>query len=245
MVPVENGQQQTVSHLTITYDATGKGTALHSVVVPRTDSYIVALNSTKEALRWRFADGSSNKRCWLAIQVETQTGILWAEIHPEAFPVIVEKGQVEFRLCEDRQNVNLLPIENDMGSIYKFKLITIGAMSVGKSMTATTGVRSDVSTRFVTTQAARLKVELWDTAGQERFRSVVAQHYRGTHEIRAQVDDSVPIMLIGNQIDLAASRTVNTDEGEKFARNEGLMFAETSAKTGTGVDDMFQTLVDG
>ena len=47
------------------------------------------------------------------------------------------------------------------------------------------------------------------------------------------------IMLIGNKSDLEQDRVVSLDEGEKFARMNGLMFMETSALNGNNVDEAF------
>ncbi|KAG8732541.1 Ras- protein Rab-2A [Ceratobasidium sp. 423] len=135
------------------------------------------------------------------------------------------------------------------------------------SLKTTLGVRPDISTRFMTAQSARLKIELWDTAGQEQFRSIVRSHYRGAdgvllvynitdklsflacgkwlEDLRAKIDEDVPIMLVGNQIDLSDLRKVETSEGEAFALQNGLLFTEISATKGTGVEDAFQTLVEG
>ncbi|KAH7318815.1 small GTPase superfamily [Rhizoctonia solani] len=155
-------------------------------------------------------------------------------------------------------------------------------MSVGKTMmlehfakpkkdrsaesSPTLGIHSDISTRFMTAQAARLRVELWDTAGQEKFRSTVRSHYRGANgalliynvtstrsfsackawleDLRTKIDEDVPIMLVGNQIDLSGLREVQASEGKKFANDNNTLFAEISAKEGTGVDYAFQTLVE-
>ena len=46
-------------------------------------------------------------------------------------------------------------------------------------------------------------------------------------------------MLIGNKNDLQEQRQVSTDEGEKFAKRNGLIFFETSAKTSEGVEHTF------
>jgi Ras-related protein Rab-2A len=47
------------------------------------------------------------------------------------------------------------------------------------------------------------------------------------------------IMLIGNKSDLDPRRQVSTEEGERFARENGLIFMETSAKTAFNVEESF------
>jgi len=47
------------------------------------------------------------------------------------------------------------------------------------------------------------------------------------------------IMLIGNKSDLEARREVKKEEGEAFAREHGLIFMETSAKTAANVEEAF------
>ena len=46
------------------------------------------------------------------------------------------------------------------------------------------------------------------------------------------------IMLIGNKCDLDARRQVSTEEGERFAKENGLIFMETSAKTAFNVEEV-------
>merc|ERR1739846_296586 len=46
-------------------------------------------------------------------------------------------------------------------------------------------------------------------------------------------------MLIGNKSDLEARRDVKREEGEAFAREHGLIFMETSAKTAANVEEAF------
>ncbi|KDN41195.1 hypothetical protein RSAG8_07609, partial [Rhizoctonia solani AG-8 WAC10335] len=287
MAIVENNQQPEATYLTVTYDPLGQGTTIHAAIIPLTDNYTVALTSAEKALEKYFPYGSSNRPRWLAIPVKTltTTGFSWAEVSPKLFPEITKKTGIELRLCEDHRHVNILPFGND-GNTYKFKVITIGNSSVGKSMMLqhfikpedsrndilppTLGVRPDISTRFMTTQGARLKVVLWDTAGQEHFRSIVTSYFRrvnGVFLVYSVTDrpsflacqgwlkdlydnigsprlQNVPIMLVGNQIDLGHLREVTSSEGEAFALNNGLLFAEISAKEGTGVEYAFRDLVD-
>mmetsp|Transcript_10080 Transcript_10080/g.10028 ORF Transcript_10080/g.10028 Transcript_10080/m.10028 type:complete len:97 (-) Transcript_10080:56-346(-) len=47
------------------------------------------------------------------------------------------------------------------------------------------------------------------------------------------------IMLIGNKTDLESRRTVSFEEGQRFARENNLMFLETSAKTANNVESAF------
>ncbi len=47
------------------------------------------------------------------------------------------------------------------------------------------------------------------------------------------------IMLIGNKSDLESRRDVRREEGEAFAREHGLIFLETSAKTAANVEEAF------
>lgn len=47
------------------------------------------------------------------------------------------------------------------------------------------------------------------------------------------------IMLIGNKCDLDVRRQVSHEEGEKFAKENGLIFMETSAKTSFNVEEAF------
>ena len=47
------------------------------------------------------------------------------------------------------------------------------------------------------------------------------------------------VMLIGNKVDLDSRRAVSYEEGEKFAKEHGLIFLETSAKTAANVEEAF------
>lgn len=55
--------------------------------------------------------------------------------------------------------------------------------------------------------------------------------------------DDMVIMLIGNKVDLNHRRVVTTEEGQKFAQDNGLIFIETSAKTAANVEEVFFSLI--
>merc|ERR1712217_633708 len=56
--------------------------------------------------------------------------------------------------------------------------------------------------------------------------------------MRANTNANVATMLIGNKTDLDR-REVSYEEGAQFARDNGLIFCETSAKTGHNVEEAF------
>lgn len=49
-------------------------------------------------------------------------------------------------------------------------------------------------------------------------------------------------MLVGNKSDLSANRKTPKELGEEYAKEEGLLFAEASAKSGDGVEDLFMEI---
>ncbi|XP_013373092.1 PREDICTED: ras-related protein Rab-26 isoform X5 [Chinchilla lanigera] len=110
----------------------------------------------------------------------------------------------------------------------------------------------------------KVKLQIWDTAGQERFRSVTHAYYRDAHallllfdvtnkasfdniqawltEIQEYAQNDVVLMLLGNKVDSAQERVVKREDGEKLAKEYGLPYMETSAKTGVNVDLAFTAI---
>lgn len=60
---------------------------------------------------------------------------------------------------------------------------------------------------------------------------------------RQHSNSNMVIMLIGNKSDLESRRIVSKEEGEQFAREHGLIFMETSAKTAANVEEVRRAAV--
>ncbi|XP_070596076.1 ras-related protein Rab-37 isoform X2 [Erythrolamprus reginae] len=115
--------------------------------------------------------------------------------------------------------------------------------------------------KVVMVDDVKVKLQIWDTAGQERFRSVTHAYYRDAQallllyditskvsfdsirawltEIHEYAHKDVVIMLLGNKADMNGERVIRTEDGESLAREYGVPFMETSAKTGMNVELAF------
>lgn len=62
---------------------------------------------------------------------------------------------------------------------------------------------------------------------------------RWLEEVKTNGNPDMTIMIVGNKSDLDERRQVSTEEGERFAKENGLIFMETSAKTAHNVEDAF------
>lgn len=61
-------------------------------------------------------------------------------------------------------------------------------------------------------------------------------------DVKQHGNESIKTMLVANKSDMPDKRQVSTEEGEDFARKYGLLYIETSAKSGSNVDDAFMGL---
>ncbi|XVF49204.1 hypothetical protein PTKIN_Ptkin03bG0249800 [Pterospermum kingtungense] len=117
-------------------------------------------------------------------------------------------------------------------------------------------------TQVLSLNEATVKFDIWDTAGQERYHSLAPMYYRGAaaavvvyditssdsfvrakkwvQELQSRQGNSNVIMfLVANKVDLEEKRKVGNEEGEQYARENGLTFFETSAKTAHNVNELF------
>lgn len=122
----------------------------------------------------------------------------------------------------------------------------------------------DFKVKYLTQAGKKVKLTLWDTAGQERFRTLTSSYYRGVHGVvlvydvanresfqnilswlaevqRFVVYADIVKLLVANKIDLPSA--VQRSEGVAVARENGMVFIETSAKTSVGVQQTFTEVV--
>lgn len=136
--------------------------------------------------------------------------------------------------------------------------------SFSQTSKATIGV--DFASRNVSIDDKYIKIQIWDTAGQERYRAITSSYYRNSSgimlvyditnedtfincdkwlkELKNNAGIDVPIILIGNKSDILYQREVDTDKALEFAKNNNLMFIETSARDGKNIDDAFSNLAE-
>lgn len=131
-----------------------------------------------------------------------------------------------------------------------------------QDISLTVGV--DFHAKIVYVKGEPIKLQLWDTAGQDRFRAIVKAYYRNAvggllvfditnRESFAHLNEWLedakknadrgrePVfVLVGNKSDQDKHREVLKDEGLRYARENNMEYIETSARTGSHVEEAFQ-----
>lgn len=123
----------------------------------------------------------------------------------------------------------------------------------------------DFHSKNATINGSNVRLLLYDTAGQEKFKSLIPMYIRDANIIIVVYDitlkdsfthtahwvnetkdlkrDDAIFCLVGNKIDLEDKRNVTTKEGEDYAKEKGFLFMEVSAKSGSGIQELFNTQI--
>ena len=131
--------------------------------------------------------------------------------------------------------------------------------SFNEEFKTTIGV--EFGSKNVTIKGKIYKIQIWDTAGEETFRSITRAYYKNSvcacivYDItnrnsfldvkswldycKKQSPKTVILVLIGNKIDLEEQREVSFEEGNNFAKENNMLFFETSAKNGDNIENIF------
>ena len=135
------------------------------------------------------------------------------------------------------------------------------------AMSPTLGV--DYNSSIIKVKNTLIKIQVWDTAGQEEHRAITRAYFRNSaaaivvYDVTNQqsfdqlgswieairdngTSDHMTMALCGNKIDLtkaggASAKRITTEQGQAYARSQGMLFFETSAKEDTNVGMMFRS----
>ena len=120
--------------------------------------------------------------------------------------------------------------------------------------------------KFVSYRGRNFKFQIWDTAGQEKYGPLAQMYYRDADvailvydstdkhtfaglktwhmELSEKGPKNLILAIVGNKVELSDEQEVSESEGERYARKHGAIFKATSAKENTGIDELFENIMD-
>ena len=110
-----------------------------------------------------------------------------------------------------------------------------------------------------------IKFDIWDTAGQEKYRALAKIFYKDARVIclcyditdsksfeeiksywyemvKSNADPEAMYAVVANKSDLYDYAAIKDEEGEQFAKSIGALFQSTSAKSDTGITNLFDNI---
>ena len=136
--------------------------------------------------------------------------------------------------------------------------------TIDEAYAPTVGI--DFLTKNVYLEDKTIRLIMWDTAGQERFKSLIPSYLKNSNcviltfdvtekssffslgkwlsDVKDNVVEGTFIILCGNKIDLNNKRVISKEEAEKFSEENNIAYIETSATTGQGINELFNTIIN-
>ena len=129
-------------------------------------------------------------------------------------------------------------------------------------------IGANYSEKIINKNGKDIQLDIWDTAGQEKFHSLGKHFYKDSYivimvyditnqesldslkeiwypNLRKYGEKYTVLAVVGNKCDLYESETIADEEQAKaFAKEINATFMLTSAKTGAGIEKLFDTLTD-
>ncbi|XP_028643874.1 ras-related protein Rap-2c-like isoform X2 [Grammomys surdaster] len=140
----------------------------------------------------------------------------------------------------------------------EYKVVVLGSGGVGKSaltvqfVTGTFIEKYDptIEDFYRTEQFASMKglyikngqgfILVYSLVNQQSFQNIKPMR---DQIVRVKRYEKVPLILVGNKVDLEPEREVMSSEGRALAQEWGCPFMETSAKSKSMVDELFAEIV--
>ncbi|KAF9177710.1 hypothetical protein BGZ51_008455 [Haplosporangium sp. Z 767] len=133
------------------------------------------------------------------------------------------------------------------------------------SANCTSTIGASFMTKKLVVDNCKVRLQIWDTAGQERFRSMAPMYYRGANaailvyditseesfrdmnswveELRKNMSEELIIHVVGNKLDLAATRRAipisRTKQYVEDILGPDCTVHEVSARDDNGIEELF------
>ena len=133
------------------------------------------------------------------------------------------------------------------------------------SLTTKSTVGVEFGSKLIKKNDKIIQLQIWDTAGQERYKSITSAYYKGAKgafvvyditkektfknidkwilDLKANGNEDILIILIGNKLDLEKSREVMVNDVKRKAEELKVAYFETSALDGSNIEHAFDVIV--
>ena len=126
-------------------------------------------------------------------------------------------------------------------------------------------IGTDISAKLLEIDGQNIYLLIWDIGGQKKYKILRENYLKGAfgailvydctnentfNHITDWVDEvkkfcgNIPLILLGNKIDLKDLKDISTEKGSEMAKEINSEFLETSAKTGENVNKAFEIIVE-